>query len=168
VISAFQEPKTPASLGVRHFAGRTKLPRTAAAQTPSADSLCNDAGQAYDRGDFEKAISLYEALIQLQPQSMEARTNLGVALAHVGRYDEAIAQYREALKYARQNPKVRLNLALAQYKEGDFAKAADALIRLRADHPQDTSLCTCLPIASCIWGKTTRPWPAASRLRHQS
>jgi len=102
----------------------------------SADSLYKNAGEAYDRGDLEHAISLYQKLIELQPESVEARTNLGVALAHVGRYDDAIAQYREALKYDRQNPVVRLNLALAWYKESDFLKAADELARLRNDHPE--------------------------------
>ncbi len=106
------------------------------AQIPVADSLYKEAGEAYDRGDLERAISLYEKLIELRPESVEARTNLGVALAHVGRYSDAIAQYGEALKYDRQNPLVRLNLALAWYKQADFVKAADELWELRRDHPE--------------------------------
>jgi tetratricopeptide (TPR) repeat protein len=102
----------------------------------SADSLYKAAGEAYDRGDLEQAISLYEKLVALRPESVEARTNFGVALAHVGRYDDAIAQYLEALKHDRQNPLVRLNLALAWYKQADFVKAADELSELRKDHPE--------------------------------
>jgi tetratricopeptide (TPR) repeat protein len=102
----------------------------------SADSLYKAAGEAYDRGDLEQAISLYEKLVALRPESVEARTNFGVALAHVGRYDDAIAQYLEALKHDHQNPLVRLNLALAWYKQADFVKAADELSELRKDHPE--------------------------------
>ena len=108
----------------------------ASAQVASADSLYKDAGEAYDRGDLEHAISLYEQLVTLRPDSMEARTNYGVALAGVGRYREAIAQYREALKYDPKNAVVRLNLALAWYKQADFAQAADELRELRKDHPE--------------------------------
>ena len=43
----------------------------------------------------EHAIKLYEELLQRTPNSIEARTNLGVALAHEGRYDEAIQQYEQ-------------------------------------------------------------------------
>lgn len=102
----------------------------------SADSLYKDAGEAFDRGDVEQAIALYQKLVEMRPESVEARTNLGVALAHVGRYDDAIAQYREALKYDPKNPVVRLNLALAWYKQADFAKAAEELTNLRKDHPE--------------------------------
>src|SRR2546430_8696121 len=102
----------------------------ASADSLYADSLYKEAGEAYDRGDLEQAISLYEKLIALRPESIEARTNFGVALAHVGRYSDAIAQYREALKHDRQNPVVRLNLALVWYKQADFVKAADELSKL--------------------------------------
>lgn len=101
-----------------------------------ADSLYRDAGDAYDRGDVEQAITLYQKLVAMRPEFVEARTNFGVALAHVGRYDDAIAQYREALKYDRKNPLVRLNLALAWYKQSDFVRAADELTELRKDHPE--------------------------------
>src|SRR5215471_17230066 len=111
-------------------------PYLASAQAASADSLYKDAGDAYDRGDFDRAIALYQKLVELQPQSVESRTNFGVALAHVGRYDDAIRQYQAALKYDSKNPVVWLNLALARYKQADFAKAADDLIELRKAHPE--------------------------------
>lgn len=102
----------------------------------SAESLYRNAGEALDRGDVDQAIALYRKLVGMRPDSVEARTNYGVALAHVGRYEEAINQYHEALKYDRKNALVRLNLALAWYKRADFVQAADELIALRKDHPE--------------------------------
>src|SRR5215472_5167355 len=60
------------------------------ADTNSPKSLYRDADAAYDRGDIQQAIQLYERLIKIDPDSVAARTNLGVALAHVGRYRDAI------------------------------------------------------------------------------
>jgi tetratricopeptide (TPR) repeat protein len=86
-------------------------------------------------------------LLKRQPDSVEARTNLGVALAKTGRYDEAAAQYSEALKRDPKNPVVRLNLALSRYKQTDFQKAADELQDLRTDHPENQQ--SLLLLADC-------------------
>jgi Flp pilus assembly protein TadD len=112
-------------------------PYVAAKQEPSLESLYKQAMEADDRGDVQKAIALYQELLRRQPDSVEARTNLGVALAKAGRYDEATAQYREALKRDPKNPVVRLNLALSQYKQADFQMAASELQDLRKDHPEN-------------------------------
>lgn len=108
-------------------------------QGQSAEELYGEANDAYGRHDFARAISLYERALSLMPDSVPVRTDLGVALAHVGRYDEAIVQYQEALKREPKNPVVRLNLALALYKEAEFEKATAELEGLRkeqADNPQ--------------------------------
>src|SRR5882762_491600 len=104
------------------------------AQSSSPDALYRDAMAADQQGNVQRAISLYEELIKLQPGSVEARTNLGVALAHVGRYGDAVAQYREALKRDPENAIVRLDLALAWYKQAEFEQAAHGLEELRRDH----------------------------------
>lgn len=128
--------KTIFLLGISMLCTSLYVPRQAGAQTTSADTIYKDAGDAYDHGDVDKAIVLYQNFVELEPQSVEGRTNLGVALAHVGRYDDAIVQYQNALKYDAKNPVVLLNLALARYKQADFAKAADNLIELRRAHPE--------------------------------
>lgn len=100
----------------------------------SADSLYADAVRAYERGDLQRAILLYEELVKRQPDSVAVRTDLGVALAQVGRYADAVTQYGEALKREPQNPVVQLNLALAWYKQAEFPRAATELESLRRAH----------------------------------
>src|ERR1039457_3142883 len=85
------------------------------AQAPSAEQLFRDAIAAQQRGDDETAIAKYRELIRLRPEVVEVRANLGAALAHAGRYDEAIEQYRTALSKQPDNSALRLNLALAYY-----------------------------------------------------
>ena len=108
-----------------------------AAQAKSPAELFQEADAAFKQGDAQRAIHLYEELLKLQPYSVEARTNLGAAFAHVGRYDDAVIQYKEALKHDSENPAIMINLALAWYKEAAFDKAAVELEYLRAKHTEN-------------------------------
>ena len=103
----------------------------------SSEQLYKDATAAYDRGEVARAISLYEQAVKLQPDSVAARTDLGVALVHEGRYSEGIAEYQEALKRDPGNVTVKLDLALAWYKQGDFEKAASELREMREKQPEN-------------------------------
>ena len=104
-------------------------------QEPSPQALYDQAGSALDAGNTAQAIKLYEALLQQAPNSIEARTNLGVALAHEGRYDEAVQQYRQVLSRDPQNETALLNLALGFYKQGNFSAAHDEFDKLHTLHP---------------------------------
>ena len=104
-------------------------------QEPSPQALYDQAGSALDAGNTAQAIKLYEALLQQVPDSIQARTNLGVALAHEGRYDEALQQYRQVLSRDPQNETALLNLALGYYKQGNFSTAHDEFDKLHKLHP---------------------------------
>jgi tetratricopeptide (TPR) repeat protein len=106
-------------------------------QELSPQALYDQAGKALDAGNTALAIKLYEDLLRKAPDSVEGRTNLGVALAQQGRYDEAVQQYRRVLSRDPQNETSRLNLALAYYKKGDFSEARDELDRLHKLRPNN-------------------------------
>lgn len=109
----------------------------ASAQQPGADELLQTAITAQERGDFQTAIQDYRKALELRPDAVEARVNLGAALAHVGQYDEAISMYRSALPALRFKNAVLLNLALAYYKKGDFADARQQFETLHAAQPAE-------------------------------
>jgi tetratricopeptide (TPR) repeat protein len=90
-------------------------------QTPSAQALDEQAGKALDAGNVDQAIEFYRKLLQLTPDAIEARTNLGVALGREGHYDEAAQQYRQVLSHDPSYQPALLNLALALYKQAEFA-----------------------------------------------
>lgn len=100
----------------------------------SPDKLYQDALAADARGDVPQAVQLYEKLLELRPDFLPARANLGAALARAGRYQDAVAQYQTALKTGPKNPVIQLNLALAWYKQAEFEKAMAVLEELRKDH----------------------------------
>jgi tetratricopeptide (TPR) repeat protein len=116
----------------------------ALAQSPSSEQLFREGVAAQQRGDDATAIAKYQALIKLHPEVVEVRANLGAALAHAARYDEAIEQYRAALEKLPDNAALRLNLALAYYKKGDLGQAAEKFETLHRAEPGDVRMATLL------------------------
>lgn len=106
------------------------LATASAAQQRDPDRILSDAIQAQQRGDYQSAITGYRELLQLRPDNVQAKVNLGAALAHVGQFDEAIAMYRSALPSLTDKKMVLLNLGLAYYKKGDLAKAREQFTAL--------------------------------------
>jgi tetratricopeptide (TPR) repeat protein len=109
----------------------------AVAQTEDPKALIEGALADHKAGRFAEAIAAYQRFLELQPQSVEIRSNLGAALVHEGRYQEAIDQYRQALAVDATRTAVRLNLALALYKAWEIAEAAQELEKVVAGQPDN-------------------------------
>jgi tetratricopeptide (TPR) repeat protein len=136
----------------------TLLTTPAPAQEPNPDQLLSRAIDAQQRGDYPSAIRDYRKLLQLRPNTLEAKVNLGAALAHVGDFDGAIAMYQSALpqiseKNVFQKNGVLLNLALAYYKKGDFENAAAQFETLHQANPQDVRVAILLGDSDVRLGK---------------
>lgn len=101
----------------------------------------------HQAGDLDGAIRAYREVLAQDPRNAQVRSNLGAALATLGRYEEAIAAYREALAAAPGNASIRTNLALAYYKSADVARAAQELEALHTAQPADQR--TTLLLADC-------------------
>jgi len=102
------------------------LATAAAAQTTGKDpdELFAKAVVLHQSGDTLGAIQYYEAVLDKQPQRVEALSNLGAAFMKLGRLAEAIAQYQKALAVRPDLASVRLNLGLAYYKAERIDEAA--------------------------------------------
>jgi tetratricopeptide (TPR) repeat protein len=90
----------------------------------------------HQAGELDDAIRAYREYLAVEPDSVEARSNLGAALARAGRYDEAIAEYGLGLRKSPDNPALLLNLGLAYYKTGRHAEAAARFERAVSLSPQ--------------------------------
>ncbi len=134
------------------------LVAAALAQEPGPDQLLSRAIEAQQHGDYQSAIRDYRKLLELRPNTIEAKVNLGAALAHVGDFDGAIAMYRSALpQISEQNNfqkhGVLLNLALAYYKKGDFENAAEQFETLHKASPADVRVAILLGDSDVHVGK---------------
>jgi tetratricopeptide (TPR) repeat protein len=123
------------------------------AQQPDPDQLLNRAIDEQQHGDYPAAIRDYRKLLELRPHTVEAKVNLGAALAHVGDFDGAIAMYRAALPSASQKNAVLLNLALAYYKKGDFQNAGEQFEILHQAQPGDVRVAILLGDTDVHLGK---------------
>ncbi|MGH9586551.1 MAG: tetratricopeptide repeat protein [Acidobacteriaceae bacterium] len=112
----------------------------ALAQQPDPNVLFRHSVEAQQHGDYQTAIQDYQKLLKSHPEAAEVRANLGAALAHEKRFDEAIVQYHLALKAAPGNEAIRMNLALAYYKKGDLVNARREFEEVRKQEPDNSQL----------------------------
>jgi len=107
------------------------------AQTqPNPEALWKEAVTLHQQGKLSEAIKDYQQLVKMYPDQPQLRSNFGAALAGSGHYAEAIEQYEKAIAI-HPDPKVRLNLALAYYKETEFQPAIDELTKVHQELPDD-------------------------------
>ena len=107
------------------------------AESPQASpqQLVQDAMQKQQAGDLEGAVKEYRQFLKLHPEATPIHSNLGAALAGLGRYEEAVPEYRAALKQTPGFTQARLNLGIAYYKMGRISDAATQLVRVHAEDP---------------------------------
>jgi tetratricopeptide (TPR) repeat protein len=129
-------------------------PAVTAAQEPNPDQLLKRAIDEQQHGDFSGAIRDYRKILELHPNEVEAKVNLGAALAHVGQFDEAIAMYRSALPSLKDKNPVLLNLALAYYKKGDFENAREQFEVLHDAQPSNLQVVILLGDSDLRTGKS--------------
>ena len=109
----------------------------AVSQQPDPEQILKSAIDAQQAGKYQTAIHAYREVLKLRPNMVEAKVNLGAALAHEGQYDAAIEMYLSALPSVQPKNGVLLNLALAYYKKGDFEHARQRLETLHEMQPKD-------------------------------
>jgi tetratricopeptide (TPR) repeat protein len=92
-------------------------------------AACGDGDRALAASDWSAAEAAYEVCVQLNP-SFAVFSNMGVALAHMGRMPEAITSYTKALALDPSNTHVEFNLSVALVEAGNYTQAAEHLKHL--------------------------------------
>jgi len=122
------------------------------AQQQNPDQLLDQAIAEQQRGDFQAAIRDYRKVLEIRPDMVEAKANLGAALAHAGELDEAIAIYNSVLPSLSDKTPVLLNLGLAYYKKGDFAHAQEQFAAVNKLEPSNSRVAILLADADVRLG----------------
>ncbi len=84
----------------------------------------------------DRAIDAYQRTIELDPQNVQARLNLGLVLAEAGRLDAAIEQYQQALQIDHGNIDAMNNIGTIRMMQGRWE---DAIIQFKAALQRDPS-----------------------------
>jgi Tfp pilus assembly protein PilF len=91
---------------------------------------------AFSRKDYPRAEEHFSAVLREQPQNPRAIYYLGQILFLSDRIDEAVERFRQALALGPEMTLVRVDLAQALIRRGDFA-AAETELRLAAPSSPD-------------------------------
>ncbi|MEG4343983.1 tetratricopeptide repeat protein [Microcoleus sp. A003_D6] len=87
------------------------------------EDLLRQAEQLMETGDREEAIALYEQIISIEPNCVQARINFGFLKQEKGELDAAIPHYREALAIDPNIPQTAYNLAKIFEEQGQVEEA---------------------------------------------
>lgn len=91
---------------------------------PAAQWAYNLIGEIeMNRGNHAEALAAFEAARQRDPKLVEAEVNRALALAHLGRFDEANAALRQASRIGTGQLEIAQGQASVAYMQGDRAAA---------------------------------------------
>lgn len=90
----------------------------------------------YRQGRYQDAIALYQSALALQPDSLKARNNLGIAYMQLAMDDRAAATFEEILRLDSTYGIAYYNLACVHARAGNVAGAADYLQRAMDIEPR--------------------------------
>ena len=94
------------------------MPRFVAAQE-SYDAWFEQANAAYNEGNYQSALDLYNNIIEAEQESVPLYFNLGNTYYKMGTYPMAIYYYEKALKLDPSNADIKTNLEIANLAIAD-------------------------------------------------
>lgn len=98
-----------------------------AAQSQNLPELSAQGKAALRDQQFDQAAKLYEQIVNIDPRSAEAHSNLGLALYMLGSYARAITELHTALELNPRLDRTQILLALSYFNTGEFDRAIPLL-----------------------------------------
>ncbi|HEV8485010.1 MAG TPA: tetratricopeptide repeat protein [Blastocatellia bacterium] len=123
----------------------------------------NRAVELQRQGALQEAVAEYQALLNANPNYVEALANLGGVLSRLGRYEESVDAYDRALKLAPQLTPLLLNLGIAHHRAGQFLKAVDTFQRVLEKDPAALQALQLLGISLVELGRDAEALPHLER-----
>lgn len=118
------------------------------------EDLFREGNNAYNQGDYQRAVIYYDSISSLGVHASELYFNLGNAYYKLNAIAPSILNYEKALLLDADNAQVRHNLAFAQnmtldrfssLPESDLKKATDRLLFLTSVRGWS------LVVVACVW-----------------
>jgi tetratricopeptide (TPR) repeat protein len=100
---------------------------TMTSEDPAA--MARQADNLFREKQYGRAAELYARLLELDPDNVETRNNLGLTLHYLGRHDEALEQLREGAEANPDHQRIWLTLGFVSSQLGDVDEARRALTR---------------------------------------
>jgi Flp pilus assembly protein TadD len=112
---------------------------SAFAQAESSEEMVRKAYEAgrkaTQEGDLTGAEKAFLRVLELVPQDVGARVNLGVVFMREQKWNRALEYLDQAEKLAPQVPGIRLNIGLVHYRQSDYRAAIPAFESVLQQQP---------------------------------
>ena len=116
-------------------------------------ALLTQGAQYLSGGAWAQALDCYQELVNSDPRNAMARNGLGIALARLGRYQEAEAQFRNAIGTRQGFPEAHFNLAGVMQSTGRFSESEMPLRRALKLKPAYTDAQVSLGMSLTLLGR---------------
>lgn len=95
------------------------------------------ANSYFDTKQFENAEKYYAKVLEIDPNDINARADLGTTLVERQNpdYDRGIKEFQESLKLDPKHEPTLYNLGIAYFRKGDVENAKQALAKLEEANP---------------------------------
>jgi cytochrome c-type biogenesis protein CcmH/NrfG len=104
------------------------------------DSIVELGNMNFDQKNYDDAIRLYQKALEIRPDALNVRTDMGTAMFYQNRFDDAIAQFNEVLKSDPNNAQALFNLGVSMlHGKNDPKKALEyweRMVETNPNHPQ--------------------------------
>ncbi len=107
--------------------GTLAFEKPTAAQSAGLSELSQQGQAALRDQQFERAKTVYEQVVKLDPRSAQGHSNLGLALYMLGSYPHAIPEFQKSLELDPRLDETEVLLALSYFDTGQLQRAIPLL-----------------------------------------
>jgi cytochrome c-type biogenesis protein CcmH/NrfG len=102
------------------------------------DSIVELANLNFDQKNYNDAINLYKNALQIRPDTLNVRTDMGTAMFYQDRFDNAITEFQEVLKKDPKNAQALFNLGVTMlHGKNDPKRAMEYWEKMVDANPND-------------------------------
>jgi cytochrome c-type biogenesis protein CcmH/NrfG len=104
------------------------------------DSIVELANLNFDQKNYGDAVNLYKTALEVRPDALNVRTDMGTAMFYQERFDDAIAEFQQVLQSDPKNAQALFNLGVTMLHGKNDPKRAleywERMIATNPNHPQ--------------------------------
>jgi len=104
------------------------------------DSIVELANLNFDQKNYGDAVNLYKTALEVRPDALNVRTDMGTAMFYQERFDDAIAEFQQVLQSDPKNAQALFNLGVTMLHGKNDPKRAleywERMIAANPNHPQ--------------------------------
>ena len=126
--------------GLLDLGARSRSLRLAATVAGIAACIAATLAGAFQAHYWRDSVTLFERALRVTKDNKVVENNMGIALAKLGRCDEAIRHYREALRINPYYSDAHHNLGVALFQQGEREEAMDHYLEALRMRPHDPTV----------------------------